>query len=225
MHPQHLVSASGATRLFGGLLLGWLLTGGIFVLMLLALPGLELAASLQSARMFVQDAWLFIETNLRASILPFTAVLLVWLTQFARLRQLLGDEDPSFARIVRTEQALEQCTGLFFGIGVVWTAIGMRDALLFALGDQDLVQSQSAFSVLQRLVDGGILLALSTTIVGAVGGYLMRIAKSVFLGSGLVCLYMAEAGRPDREQLESLQRIERKLSALDRGGNERKGQT
>ena len=43
MHPQHLVSASGATRLFGGLLLGWLLTGGIFVLMLLALPGLHVS--------------------------------------------------------------------------------------------------------------------------------------------------------------------------------------
>lgn len=218
------MNGSGGVRLFGGLLMGWLLTGGAFVLLVLALPGLEFAVLLQSARVIVQDAWRFASSNLKGSILPFTLVLLVWMTQFARLRHLLGDEDPSFASIVRTEQALEQCAGLFFGIGVVWTAIGMRDALLFALGDQGLVQSQSAFSVLQRLVDGGILLALSTTIVGAVGGYLMRIAKSVFLGSGLVCLYMAEAGRPDREQLELLQRIERKLSAPGRGSPDSQGE-
>ena len=45
---------------------------------------------------------------------------------------------------------------LFFGIGVIWTAIGMRGALLEGLGD---LNSQSAarlgaFSILQRLVDG-----------------------------------------------------------------------
>jgi len=59
---------------------------------------------------------------------------------------------------------------LFFGVGVVWTAIGMRSALLSALGglDQSAAAELGAFEILRRLVDGGILLALSTTIVGVV---------------------------------------------------------
>ena len=48
--------------------------------------------------------------------------------------------------------------------------------------------------MLQRLVDGGILLALSTTIVGGVGGYLMRVIKTVLVGAPLRRCY-AEAGR------------------------------
>ena len=74
---------------------------------------------------------------------------------------------------------------MFFGTGVIWTAIGMRSALIFALGDRDAALQQGAFAMLERMIDGGILLALSTTIFGGVGGYIMRVYKTVILGTQL----------------------------------------
>ena len=61
-------------------------------------------------------------------------------------------------------------TTLFFGTGDIWTAIGMRSALIFALGDRDVALQDGAFAMLERMIDGGILLALSTTIFGGIGG-------------------------------------------------------
>jgi hypothetical protein len=72
---------------------------------------------------------------------------------------------------------------------VIWTAIGMRSALLYALGDPDIATQAGAFAVLQRLVEGGILTALTTTIVGGVGGYMMRVLKSSLLGTRLSRYY------------------------------------
>jgi hypothetical protein len=46
--------------------------------------------------------------------------------------------------------------------------------------------------VLQRLVEGGILTALTTTIVGGVGGYVMRVIKSSLLGTRLSKFYEAK---------------------------------
>jgi len=42
-----------------------------------------------------------------------------------------------------------------------------------------------AWGILRRLVDHGILVALWTTIVAGAGGYLMRLAKYLFLGPEL----------------------------------------
>jgi hypothetical protein len=39
------------------------------------------------------------------------------------------------------------------------------------------------------MVDGGILTALTTTIVGGVGGYMMRVIKSSYLGTRLSGYY------------------------------------
>ena len=54
----------------------------------------------------------------------------------------------------------------------------------------------------------GILLALSTTIVGGIGGYLMRLVKSLALGQQLAALYLQESQRPAEANLAALQRIE-----------------
>jgi len=61
----------------------------------------------------------------------------------------------------------------------------MRSALLYALGDPSSAAEAGAYVVLQRLVEGGILTALTTTILGGVGGYLMRVAKTLYLGTRL----------------------------------------
>jgi hypothetical protein len=81
------------------------------------------------------------------------------------------------------------------------------------LGDPVVSATAGAFSVLQRLVDGGILLALSTTIVGGAGGYLMRVIKSVVLGEKLTALYIRESQRPADASLAALERIEYHLQA------------
>ena len=77
-------------------------------------------------------------------------------------------------------------------------------------------------AVLQRLVDGGILLALSTTIVGGIGGYLMRTVKSILLGRELNALYIRTIERDAHENLAALRRIEalleKRTDAADKDG-------
>ena len=67
-------------------------------------------------------------------------------------------------------------------------------------------------------VFGGILLALSTTIVGGVGGYLMRAVKSLSLGRALNALYYRASQEPAEQSLAALQRIESLLHQGDAGG-------
>ena len=61
------------------------------------------------------------------------------------------------------------------------------------------------------LAHGGILLALSTTIVGGLGGYLMRVAKSILVGQQLNRVYMEANQAPVLEGLATLNRIEQAL--------------
>jgi len=94
----------------------------------------------------------------------------------------------------------------------------MRSALLFALGEPDATVQAGAFDVLKRMVDGGILLALSTTIFGGIGGYLMRVYKSMTLGAELQHQYDKAARTDTARMQQSLQRIEEHLTdAVDDG--------
>jgi len=65
--------------------------------------------------------------------------------------------------------------------------------------------------MLERMIDGGILLALSTTIFGGIGGYLMRVYETVTLGTELQRQYDKAARVDTSEMRESLQRIEAHL--------------
>ena len=92
----------------------------------------------------------------------------------------------------------------------------MRGALLEGMGD---LNSQSAarlgtFSILQRLVDGGILLALSTTIFGAVGGYFLRLVKSLTVGNRVNAYYNQLAEQQAASVQQVLQSIGNRLSQL-----------
>lgn len=153
-------------------------------------------------------------TNLGLSIPVFAILLLVFFASLRRLRSHLENDRP-INEIVQLDHLTDMWTTLFFGTGVIWTAIGMRSALIFALGDPVSTIQQGAFAVLERMVDGGILLALSTTIFGGVGGYLMRIFKSISLGASLQHYY-DQAARVDTSVMrESLQRIEQHLVDQD----------
>jgi hypothetical protein len=105
-------------------------------------------------------------------------------------------------------------TSLFFGIGVIWTAIGMRSALIHGLGDPGAATAGDAARVLERLVDGGILLALSTTIFGGIGGYLMRVAKVLTVGTDLRRYYDRTARASATSIEAAVVDIQRRLSIL-----------
>lgn len=187
---------------------------------LLGMSGLFLLFSRESLGIAVPGwtaldaALLWVGSNMGSSLLPFAVVLLLYGRGLSRLKNLLNAEGVRPELIGQAEHWLEILESLTFGIGVLWTAIGMRAALLGALGD---VASHSAAGapadILARLVDGGILVALSTTIVGGAAGYLMRVIKSTQIGLALRRFYE----RRDTEQadvlLAALARIEGHLSA------------
>jgi hypothetical protein len=153
-------------------------------------------------------AWIVL--NLGHSSWLFAAVMVLFVVHLLRLRHLL-DHGPDKRAVVELDQLTDVWVHLFIGIGVIWTAVGMRSALQLALADPDHALVDSAGSVLKKLVDGGILLALSTTIVGAVGGYLLRLGKTLYVGAALHEFY-EELQRGDiRELLATVQRLEQSL--------------
>jgi hypothetical protein len=197
-----------------GLLWGLATSTGALLLLPVLWANAGLAADPASQiQLLLWQGWQELNRNLRGSVLPFALVLTVYCSQLLRLQVLLRADQPAPGPVTRHEQLLDLSANLFFGIGVIWTAIGMRGALLHGLGDPVVSSTAGAFSVLQRLVDGGILLALSTTIVGGAGGYLMRVIKSVVLGEKLTAMYIRESQRPADASLATLERIEHHLQA------------
>ena len=157
--------------------------------------------------------------NLGASIPVFAALLLAYFVTLGRLRHAL-EADRSIDQVVQLDQLADIWTTLFFGTGVIWTAIGMRSALIFALGDRDAALQQGAFAMLERMIDGGILLALSTTIFGGIGGYLMRVYKTITLGTRLQQQYDKAARADTSEMRATLARIESHLRPVAPLGQE-----
>ena len=152
--------------------------------------------------------------NLGSSIPVFALLLLAFFFSLNRLQSKLDDDRP-VNQIVQLDHLTDIWTTLFFGTGVIWTAIGMRSALIFALGDPDTTVKEGAFAILERMVEGGILLALSTTIFGGIGGYVMRVYKTITLGARLQERY-DQAARIDTSCMrDSLERIEQQLKERD----------
>lgn len=154
--------------------------------------------------------------NLRLSIIPFFLTLLLYAGSLIRLKRYLKDQRAAVEKIAQSEHLVDIWINLFFGIGVIWTAIGMRGALLDGIGD---LTAQSAaqlgaFMILKRLVDGGILLALSTTIFGAVGGYLLRLIKSLTVGTQVKAYYNQLAEQQADSVHNALQSIDTRLGQL-----------
>jgi hypothetical protein len=197
----------------GGSFVTGLLTGGLLGL-LCGLMAVYLAFALDVVSVsLVQPLPLqalteWVRRNLGLSVIPFGLTLGFYLHSLQGLAQRL-DRDRPQDEVAQFEHLTEVWTSLFFGVGVIWTAIGMRAALLHALGDPGVAVEAGAFAVLQRLVDGGVLTALTTTIVGGIGGYLMRVSKSFFLGARLSCYYEQQ----DRHHAQRIEGILREIHA------------
>jgi hypothetical protein len=195
------------------------LVGGVAIGYALARANL---LELKDTAVISPGAWLdWAYSNLGSSIPVFAVLLIAFFVTLGRLRKYLDDNRP-VNEIVQFDHLTDIWTTLFFGTGVIWTAIGMRSALIFALGDRELAMSEGAFAMLERMIDGGILLALSTTIFGGIGGYMMRVYKTVLLGSDLQQCYDRAARADTSEMRESLSRIEKNLreTVQPTGGDE-----
>lgn len=173
---------------FNGLILGMALSFITALVVLYLLTVLEVISISVIDVPRIQLLFEWSRRNLGLSIVPFGIALGLYIHSLHALQQRLDDNPPQ-DEISQLEHLNDVWTSLFFGIGVIWTAIGMRSALLYALGDPGAATQAGASAVLQRLVEGGILTALTTTIVGGIGGYMMRIIKSSLLGTRLSRFY------------------------------------
>lgn len=170
------------------------------VLLIMTIADTLITAPLQPAlapSLDVAGNW--IVRNLGYSLIPFCVVLILYVFTLRSLTLKLQQKQ-AVHQVTQSEHLLEVWISLFFGIGVIWTAIGMRGALIYALGDVN-NDAGNAVQVLSRLVDGGMLTALSTTILGGAGGYLMRLGKTLLLGMELSNYYSSL----DQQQHQSIE--------------------
>jgi len=207
-HAINGFSAGFISGALGGLLSGAILLymlnmSEVVVLSVLKIPSFQQALG-----------WTY--ANLRLSVIPFLLTLICFTGSLLRLKRLLADPAVAAAKVAQTEHLVNIWINLFFGIGVIWTAIGMRGALLEGLGglDPQSAARLGAFSILQRLVDGGILLALSTTIFGAAGGYCLRLVKSITVGTRVKAFYNQLADQQAASVQQVLQSIDQRLGQL-----------
>lgn len=179
-----------------GLLLYFLNTKGLLVLV--GSPGDQFIGFYNS-----------ILDNLGMSIPFFIFAFIMYVLSFRRLDLLLTTKSPKIESVADLESKVDLWTSIFFGIGVIFTAYGMQKSLVTTLGDldADTAASRGAFYILQSLVHGGILLALWTTIAGGVGGYIMRVCKTHWLGSSLCAFYQNEESKVGQEIIDKLDRL------------------
>ena len=188
------MKAFNSRGFISGLLLGVVLSllVGLIAVYLLMVLGIISVSVVDTPGLQAVSEWT--RRNLGLSVLPFAITLALYVHSLRTLARRLDDNSPQ-NEIGQLEHLTDVWTSLFFGIGVIWTAIGMRSALLYAIGDPAVAAQSGAFAILTRLVDGGILTALTTTIVGGIGGYLMRVIKSSCLGTKLSRYYEEQEQR------------------------------
>jgi hypothetical protein len=207
-HPADGFSGGFITGALGMLFLGMVLLYVLNMSEVLAISVLEVPS--------VQRVLLWAYENLRLSVVAFFLTLVFYTGALWRLKHHLKDHRTTVEKIAQADHLVDIWINLFFGIGVIWTAIGMRGALLEGLGNLNAHSAAKlgAFSILKRLVDGGILLALSTTIVGAVGGYLLRLVKSLAVGTQVRAYYNRLANQQADAVTTILKSIEEQLNQV-----------
>jgi len=194
-------------RFLTGLLAGVLVTGVPALAIGLSAAGVPETADLQD-RLAGAVSWMW--HNLGFSLPVFGLVLALYASSLDRLRSALS-RSAAPDEVRQADQLSDVWISLFFGVGVIWTAIGMRGALVEAMTGA----GAGGVEVLARMVDGGILLALSTTIFGGIGGYLMRVWKALSLGAALARYYERESGRDLAALRASVSDIQHRLQSLE----------
>lgn len=155
----------------------------------------------------------WLANNFGASIIAFFLVSVAFFWFLAKLSEELKNK-VSASQIAQTEAFIDFSISAVLGIGVIWTAIGMRSALMFGLSHAEDAMSLGPFALLERLVEGGILTALTTTIVGGVLNYLFRFIKHFVVGHALEVHHMEEIIKSDQDIRDDLSHIRAYLKIL-----------
>jgi hypothetical protein len=127
LHPATRFSTGFITGALGVLVLGTTLLyvlnmSEVLAISVLKVPGVQRMLS-----------WAY--ENLRLSVVPFFLTLVFFSGSLLRLKRNLRNHRVSAEKIAQADHLVDIWINLFFGIGVIWTAIGMRGALLEGLGD------------------------------------------------------------------------------------------
>ena len=128
----------------------FLLLGGL-LLVLQQFGALQIDIS-QMPRLGHLLSWVY--ENLNYSVYLFLALIGWFVYQLYLLYHNLV-ENASLLTIQVREQRMDLNITLMFGVGVIFTALGMRNALIITLGGGADIIDQSASDVLRRLVEGG----------------------------------------------------------------------
>lgn len=169
------------------------------VLLIYALNQLGYIQIAQPLPQWLMNPFGFIYRHLRGSIIPFIMLLLIYFYLIVKIRTILYGSNPKLSNLTYYDRMLNITIASFFGVGVIWTAVGIEGALVNAMGGFQSNPSAgeaggqlSAFDIMDRLVNGGMLIALSTTIVGGGLGYLLRWTKILLIGPGWDAFFLKD---------------------------------
>lgn len=142
--------------------------------------------AIQTSAPWLLDPAAFMYRHLRLSVVAFGILFFLYFWLIMQMRRMLDQADTELAKLSFYDRLLNATISTFFGVGVIWTAIGMETALIQALeginAEGGAVMEAGAYGLLEKLVNGGLLLALSTTVFGGFCGYILRLLKIILLG-------------------------------------------
>ena len=150
--------------------------------------------------------------NLGYSAPLFCVALLFVVHSMACLLEELGKDKCCSSRTFHLEHRVDIGISLLFGIGVLFTAIGIRDALTTAIDGE--AAAINGGEVLALLVNGGILSAMTTTVVGGALGYSLRVIKVLATGEQLEKVHARMMGEGLQKQEALLQCISNQLKTI-----------
>ena len=150
--------------------------------------------------------------NLGYSAPLFCVALLFVIHSMACLLEELGKDKCCSSRTFHLEHRVDIGISLLFGIGVLFTAIGIRDALTTAIDGE--AAAINGGEVLALLVNGGILSAMTTTVVGGALGYSLRVIKVLATGEKLEKVHARMMGEGLQKQEALLQCISNQLKTI-----------
>ena len=150
--------------------------------------------------------------NLGYSAPLFCVALLFVVHSMACLLEELGKNKCCSSRTFHLEHRVDIGISLLFGIGVLFTAIGIRDALTTAIDGE--AAAINGGEVLALLVNGGILSAMTTTVVGGALGYSLRVIKVLATGEKLEKVHARMMGEGLQKQEALLQCISDQLKTI-----------
>ena len=150
--------------------------------------------------------------NLGYSAPLFCVALLFVVHSMACLLEELGKDKCCSSRTFHLEHRVDIGISLLFGIGVLFTAIGIRDALTAAIDGE--AAATNGGEVLALLVNGGILNAMTTTVVGGALGYSLRVIKVLATGEKLEKVHARMMGEGLQKQESLLQCISSQLKTI-----------